>query len=170
MRALSAFVIGVLFWGAAVADEATRRETIAKIVEAQGLTQMFQQQLDQGKASASDIGKNIVQKMLAETGAPRGQTDPRLEQVFQRYLERCAAMFSARELVDTWSQFYGKDLTESELDQILAYYQSPVGKKDVFASQTAMTGFSKTMSAQGQERLNASISQLMTDLKTALAK
>ncbi|MDR7306510.1 DUF2059 domain-containing protein [Rhodoferax saidenbachensis] len=170
MRTLFAFAIGVLFWGAAVADETTRREKIAKIVDAQGLTQMFQQQLDQGKASASDIGKSIVQKILAETGAPKGQTNSRLEQVFQRYMDECATMFSAKELVDTWSRFYGKDITESELDQILSYYQSPVGRKDVFASQTAMTEFSKTMNAQGQERLNASISQLMADLKTALAE
>ena len=170
MKTLSVFVIGLLFLGGAVADEATRREKITRIVEAQGLDQMFQQQLDQGKASASDIGISIVQKMLAETGAPQGQANPRLEQVFQRYMERCAAMFSAKELVDMWSRFYGKDLTESELDQILAYYQSPVGKKDVFASQAAMAGFSKTMNTQGQERLEASISQLMADLKAVLAR
>jgi hypothetical protein len=170
MKTLSALLIALFFCGTAVADEASRREKIAKIVEAQGLHQMFQQQLDQGKASAADIGKSIVEKMLAESGAAPVQKSPKLEQIFLRYMERCAAMFSATELVDTWSRYYGKDLTEGELDQVLAYYQSAVGKKDVLASQAAMIGFGKTMSDEGQIRLNASISQLMADLKGALKK
>ena len=59
--------------------------------------------------------------------------------------------------------------SNAELDQILAYYQSPVGKKDVRTSQIAMAQFSQAVNAQGQARVNASIGQLMTELKSVLA-
>lgn len=150
------------------ASESARQEKISKIIEAQGLQQMFQQQLDQSKASASDLGKNLYQKMLSESGIVDSQEIPKLEQVFTRYMERCANMFSAKEAVETWSRFYGNNLSEAELDKILIYYKSPVGKKDVAANQAAMIGFSRVMSELSQKRLNDSIGQLMADLKEVM--
>lgn len=170
MKARALFIVALLAWGAASADEASRRDKIAKIIEAQGLTQMFQQQMDESKETAGEMGKDIAKKLLSESGAPEGLQNPKVEQVLRRYMERCAAMFSARELVDTWATFYGKSLSETELDQVLAYYQSTVGRKDVLATQVAMTGFGQTMRTQGQERMNASIGQLMSELKAAFAK
>ncbi len=165
-----ALVIAALILSTQVcADESGRQEKIARIVEAQGLHQMFQQQLDQSRASAGELGKDLYRKLLAESGIGEGQENEKLEQVFTKYLERCAAMFSARELVAMWASFYGRDLSDGDLDDILAYYRSPAGKKDVRASQTAMAGFSQAVNAETQKRLNGSIGQLIADLKSALA-
>jgi len=150
------------------ADEASRQAKIAQILEAQGLHQMFQQQLEQAKESAVEFGKDIFRKLLSEDGISESKENPALEQVFAKYLERSAALFSAEELVATWSAFYGKDLSEADLDKILAYYKSPVGKKDVRASQAAMVDFSRVMDTEGQKRLNEAIGQLMADLKAVI--
>lgn len=170
MKARALFLAALLACGVASADEATRQDKIAKIIEAQGLTQLIQQQLDQSKESASEMGKDIAKKLLSESGVADGKQNPKVEQILRRYMERCAAMFSSKELVEIWATFYGKSLSDSELDQVLAYYQSPVGRKDVLATQVAMTGFGQTMNTLGQERMNASIGQLMSELKTASAK
>ncbi|MBL8469413.1 DUF2059 domain-containing protein [Methyloversatilis discipulorum] len=151
------------------AEDTVRQAKISQIVEAQGLRQMFEQQLNQSQAAAADLGKNLYRKMLLESGIPEGQENPKLENVFTQYLQRCAAMFSAQELVETWSSFYGKDLSEADLDNILAYYTSPAGKKDVSASKSAMVRFSQTISRESQARMNESIEQFMSDLRSALA-
>ena len=161
--------IALFIFGNVSAAESAREAKISKIIEAQGLQQMFQQQLDQSKAQASDLGKSLYRKMLSESGITEGQEEnPKLEAVFARYIERCSTMFTAREFVQTWSRFYGNNLSEAELDKILAYYKSSVGKKDVAASQAAMVGFSQVISAEGQKRMNDSIGQLMADLKAAM--
>lgn len=158
------FLVSAHAW----ADTSARQAKVARIIEAQGLEQMFQQQLDQSRAQASELGQSLYQKMIAESGMPEGTQHQKLEQVFTRYLERCSSMFTARELVDIWAGFYGKQLTDAELDKILAYYRSPTGKKDVAAAQAAMLGFSQVMGLEMQRRLDASIGQLMAELKTAL--
>lgn len=160
--------IALFISGNVNATESARQAKISKIIEAQGLQQMFQQQLDQSKAQASDLGKSLYRKMLSESGITDGQENPKLEAVFSRYIERCSTMFTAKEFVETWSRFYGNNLSEAELDKILAYYKSSVGKKDVAASQAAMVGFSQVMSAESQKRMNDSIGQLMADLKEAM--
>ncbi len=165
MKVQALFMVALLACGVAVADEITQREKIAKIIEAQGLTLMFQQQLDASKEAAGEIGRNIAKKLLTESGVPEGQQSPKVEQAIRRYMERCATMISAKELVDTWAAFYGKNLSDAELDQVLAYYQSPVGRKDVLATQVAMAGFSQKINTLGQERMNVSIGQLMSELR-----
>jgi hypothetical protein len=152
------------------ADEAIRQAKISRIIEAQGLPQMFQQQLDQSKNQASDLGENLYRKILSESGIADGQENPELELVFTQYMERCSTMFTANELVEIWSRFYGNDLSEADLDKILAYYESSAGKKDVAASHAAMTGFSQVVSSESQKRMGDSIKQLMADLKAALGK
>jgi hypothetical protein len=154
----------------AAADETARREKVAAIVEAQGLHQMFQQQLDQGLASAGELGRGIVRKIAQETGMSDAEAKSKLEPIFRRYMERCATMFTARELVDIWARTYGRDLSEPELDQVLAYYKSAIGKKDVASSKKSMSAFSQTMNSLGQERLNESLGQLMRDLKEVARK
>ena len=150
------------------ANESARQAKISKIMEAQGLQQMFQQQLDQSKAQASDLGKNLYRKLLADSGIADGQENPKLERVFTQYIERCSTMFTAKEFVETWSRFYGSNLSEADLEKILAYYKSSAGKKDVAASQAAMVGFSQVIGAETQKRMNDSVGLLIADLKAAM--
>jgi len=163
-------VITIIFSLSANAEESGRLAKIAKIVEAQGLHLTFQQQLDHSSAAACSIGTNIYRKMLADKGITQDQGNPRLSGILAQYLERCGAMFSTKELVDMWSSFYGPDLTDSDLNRILAYYKSSAGKKDAKASRLAMARFSQVMTIEAEKRMNASIHQLTRDLLDALAK
>jgi hypothetical protein len=71
----------------------------------------------------------------------------------------------ADDLVALWSRLYGRDLSNDDLDQILAYYTSSVGRKDVAASHSAMAEFAATTGAEAQRRIRAAAEQLTTDLK-----
>ena len=150
------------------ANDLARQEKIAKIIEAQGLHQMFQQQLDQSRGQAAELGKDIYRKVLAESGIAPGQENPRLEQVFTRYVERCSTLFTADEMVATWARFYGSDLSTADLDKILAYYRSSAGKKDIAASQSALVGFSQALTGESRKRVGDAIEQLLADMKAAM--
>ncbi|MDR0736609.1 MAG: hypothetical protein LBF51_07245 [Zoogloeaceae bacterium] len=150
------------------ANESIRQAKISRIIEAQGLLQMFQQQLDQSKAQASDFGKDLYREALSESCIADERENPQIELIFTQYMERCSTMFAAEEFVEIWSRFYGKDLSEADLDKILAYYESSAGEKDVASSQAAMIGFSQVLNAESQKRMSDIIKQMMTDLKAAL--
>ncbi|MEJ7805598.1 MAG: DUF2059 domain-containing protein [Telluria sp.] len=165
-----AIIIAVLFvCSHAQADEASKRAKISKLVAAQGLELMFQQQLDASKVAMIDLGKNIV-RSLADPKVPETEEQKRIAPVFNRFVARTGEMFSAKELVDSWASHYGKNLTEAEIDKILAYYTSPIGQKDVKSSQAAMVGFSTMMSAESNNRAMKLLDQLKIDLNAALKK
>jgi hypothetical protein len=54
-----------------------------------------------------------------------------------------AAGLDQDDAVLAWGRFYSQGLTDQELDAILAYYRSPLGQKDVRASQAALPQFQK---------------------------
>jgi hypothetical protein len=162
------FVLALAISMLANADEISKKEIIVRLVSAQGLKSMLEQQQTQMEASSIEFGKGMFQKMLSDFGVPENQQNPRLKKAFEDYLTRCSTMFTVDEYVDAWVSQYGKDVSEEDLKKILAYYESPIGRKDVQASQAALTAFTQTVEAESQKRMQHSVSQFVADMKAAL--
>jgi hypothetical protein len=56
----------------------------------------------------------------------------------RQFLQSIDGNFDQEDAARAWGRFYADNLTESDLDAILAYYRSPVGQKDVGASRAAL--------------------------------
>jgi hypothetical protein len=56
----------------------------------------------------------------------------------RQFLHEVDAKSDQEEAVRAWERFYSENVTETDLDSILAYYRSPSGQKDVSASRTAL--------------------------------
>ena len=165
-----AVLIATLFLGTqAHADEASKRAKIGKLIAVQGMEQMFKQQLDSSKTAMVEMGTKIVRSMSDEN-TPPSASEKLVEPIFNRFVEDVGNMFTARELVDRWSSQYGKELTEADIDKILAYYSSPIGQKDVKASQMAMVGFSATVNTETEKRAMKLLEKLKVELTAAMPK
>lgn len=149
------------------ADEASKRAKIAKLMVVQGLEQMMQQQMDQSTASLSGMAGKLFDSMVGDKSAADPAMLKRLRAVHERFLASAGTMFSAKEVVDSWSASYGKDLTEAEVDKILAYYMSPTGRKDIAASKAAMTEMGETLSTETEKRMFALLEQFKKDMDAA---
>lgn len=149
------------------ADDEMRNVITDRIVSSLNIQQLFEKQQEQSKAIYLSLGKNVLQKMLADLGIPENQMSPRLKKAFSDYLEQCATLFTIDELVTTWSSAYVKNMSDEDLAKILAYYESPIGKKDVQASQFAITEFNQMMAIEGQKRMMQAMSKLAAEIKAA---
>jgi hypothetical protein len=56
----------------------------------------------------------------------------------RQYLHEVDGKFDQEEAARAWGRFYSENVSESDLDGILAYYRSPAGQKDVSASRAAL--------------------------------
>jgi hypothetical protein len=160
-------VLALLFTAPVFADEASKTAKIAELIKAQKLEEMMLESMEQSTAQLSDMGKRIFDQMLADTGQAVTH-DARIDAVFRRFMERTAKLVTAKEYVDIWAGFYGKDLSEAELDAILAYYHSPAGKKDTQSAQAAMRQFGPAIAAEYEKRAAVPIKQMTTEMTEAL--
>src|SRR5882762_6503101 len=57
--------------------------------------------------------------------------------------------------VRTWGRLYSENLTDADLDAILAFYRSPVGQKDVSARAVASSQFQRYLVEKNTAVVNA---------------
>ncbi len=165
-----AIVMATALPSAAEAD--ARQEKITELVRVMGLRDAFDRQIEQSRAAYAEIGKKMVAQVLAEAGVTDPEKKARLEVIFQRYLERGASrsQWKAEDLVEIWSRHYGQDLSDDDLDQILAFYKSPVGQRELAASQAATTGYTAEVQARSQVDMQDALKQLAAELRQEMAK
>ncbi|MES2611107.1 MAG: DUF2059 domain-containing protein [Pseudomonadota bacterium] len=140
----------------------TRQELVQKIQVAQGIQDQFEKQLADQREALKGYGAKLLGDIAAQTG---GEASARDKAAFDRFLQRCAQMFSGKELAAKWAASYGADLSTDDLREVLAHYESPIGKKEVRANKAAMAAFSAWMNAESQVRTEALIAGLLKDLQ-----
>lgn len=140
----------------------TRVELIERISAAQGVTDMFEQQIAQQQKSLQGYGAKLINDAVIQNG---GQPSDQDKAVFERFVGRAARIFTAKELSAKWVENYGARLSTDDLREILKYYESPVGKRDAAASQAAMAAFSEWMANEAQTRTTALVSELLKELQ-----
>ncbi len=68
---------------------------------------------------------------------PSKKFSDRFNEASNKFIEKLQGKWTAEEIVSVWSKYYGSKFTDSELDQLIAFYLSDIGQKDVQASKTA---------------------------------
>jgi hypothetical protein len=72
--------------------------------------------------------------------------------------------------VDLYGKLYGATVTEEELDEILRFYRSPIGQKDVAASHAALPEWTAFMAEKNREVLDRNMKTFLRDLDRIVAE
>lgn len=139
-------------------------ELIQRIAVSQGLLEIFEQQLVQQRDSMNGYATKLFDECVAESG---GQANMKAKTALEHFMAKVATIFSAAEITSAWTSAYGKDLSEQELQEILKYYESPIGRKDVAANKSAMVTFSTWMNQESLTRSTALLKEFAQELQAA---
>jgi hypothetical protein len=130
----------VLFAFCSVASAADRSEKIRELMEAQGLVEMFQHQLEVGRDFAQKRADQMLDQALAGLNPPE-DVKAKLRDAVHEFLQAARSPWTGQDIVDVWGKYYGSKFSDEELDQLVTYYRSPLGQKDAVASREALDPF-----------------------------
>ena len=145
MRFLIAMVLSAFCANAYSAP--SRIEKIESLMRAQGLVEMFDQQLQLGREACKKQADDMLSQMFASLKVTP-EYDAKLREAAHAFVEEAGLNWTARDIVDAWAQYYAPNFTDAELDQLLAFYESPLAQKEVAVSRAAMA----QLSAEFQKR------------------
>jgi hypothetical protein len=134
--------IGVLYAGyvlAAVAGADPKAAKIAELAQLQGLDRVLEQARAAGRDAATQVVRSRTDPLFAQSPGMPAPKRAAIEAASQQFLSEVDRGFDQENAVRLWGEFYSAALTEKELDAVLAYYRSPLGQKDVRASQAALS-------------------------------
>jgi hypothetical protein len=142
----------------------TRADLIQRIAVSQGLLDIFEQQIALQRDSVKDYAGKLFEQMAESINV---QAHQKVRASFERLVAKSSEMFSAAEITAAWSVAYGRDLSVQELRQILKYYDSPIGRKDVAANKGAISTFSVWMNQEAQSRSAVIMDEFLQALEAA---
>jgi hypothetical protein len=165
---LIVFVMVLLTASCSLADDASKMVKIKELMKVQGLDELIEQQKIYCEAQAKEIGEKTMQQFRNQLPNIDKDSAKALDAAFQRFLNQAKPTWTAEEAVAAWGTYYGANITENELDKILAFYKSPEGQKDISATKAAMPYWSKFFQEKNGIALEKATQAYITELKAIL--
>jgi hypothetical protein len=147
-------------------DESSRAAKVAELMQLTGLAQMMAQSRAMGQAAAQKTVQSMAEQALAKFPTIPPEKRARIEDAAKQFLRDVDSGFDQDDAVRAWGRFYSENLTETELDAILAYYRSPVGQKDVSASRAALPQFQHYMVEKRTAVMNTAVTNYTAALRS----
>jgi hypothetical protein len=166
--ALSVGLMCARFSVAASAED-SRAAKINELIQLQGLARMVEQSKTAERAAATQTVRSMTDKMFAQFPNVAAEKRAAMDAAAQRFLSEVQNSFDQDDAVRAWGRFYSEGLTDEELDAIIAYYRSPVGQKDVHASQLALPQFQKYLAEKRATVMNTAIANYTAALRQIVA-
>jgi hypothetical protein len=167
MRKILALSLCLMATGA-LAD--ARSDKLTALMDAEGVSQAFDSARtmvrEQTRADAEQILRSVVPRLDATPETIQKLTDA----VTALLDEVTSAGMTREDMVATWNEVYAAQFTDAELDQLLAFYRSPLGQKTVRISREAMPKVMEHAQSKLQPALKpatehyfAKVRQIITD-------
>ena len=141
-----------------------RNNKINELMEALGYLDTWAQQLEMGRQYNEQLGKDMLNKVLLGQNLT-DEYKEKLQLAFNRYMEGATSFQSAEDMVELWAKIYGPNFTDEELDQLIQFYTSPLGSKDVRVTQDTTVAFSKELQVKGKIAIDSAIQELVEELQ-----
>jgi hypothetical protein len=168
-RVILAFVLISTATNAYALDE-TRNQKIQGLMKLQGLYEMIEQQKQAGQEQAKSIGSNMIKQVaekLPELGSTVGKD---LQLAYEHFVEMCKPSWTTEEAVNVFADLYGKNLSNKELDEIIVYYKSAAGQKDVQSTKLALPLWIKFFRDKNEIVLEKATQAYIAELRQILDK
>lgn len=146
MGKLAAIILMTFALGAQATEE-ERSAKVIKLLETQGMQATFDDQM----RVREEYRKRSVQVMVDETLKrlkPNAVFRKKFNVAAMELFEALQPPWSSQEVVDIWAGIYGSKFSDEELDQLLAFYSSPVAQKEVYAGRESLMEFSQYLQMQ----------------------
>lgn len=149
----------------------TRHEKLVRLTELQGMKGMISQQEEIARAQFARQLSGILEELKAQRGFT--DDDPRWEALITAARELMVALGNAISVdpaIEKWIELYGTGLADSDIDQILEFYESKAGKKDVEAASGALPKWTEYMMEESQRVVESGIDKFMKEVEKAIGE
>ena len=163
-----AVTVTVSVIGTSYAEEAAKEAKLAELVKVTGLYETFDQQRAACKLQAESMRPQLVKQLQQSTPNASDQFWKKFDGSYQKFVEASAKVWSTGELADLYAKKLGEQLTEEELTEMLRYYKSPVGQRDVVASRKAQLEWIVALTPRTQEAFQENLHLFTEEIKHAL--
>jgi|1185.fasta_scaffold71814_1 hypothetical protein len=159
------FTVGMLLLLASTIAHADRVEDkVRKLFEVQGLVASYQSLIDQARTQTQEQMKQIFDQTLSQLNASQEIQD-RMKEAADKYMKAVLGDRTAEQIVEVLIKYYAPNFSEQELDKLIAFYSSAIGKKDTAVSKSATEKLMAHYQSENDRILTSATSEYIHELQ-----
>ena len=135
-----------------------------KLFEIQGVLTTYQNLIDQSRTQAKESANKALDQMLVQLN-PSEEFRNRFYQAADKYIKALLTDRTAEQIVEVLVQYYSTKFSEQELDGLIAFYGSDLGKKDVAVSGESYQYMMQYYKAENERIRVAATNEFIKDLR-----
>lgn len=141
-----------------------KEEKARKLFEIQGIEQSWQTSIVEGRAEEKKQAREMVDQMLTQLN-PDKIYRAKLEKATDKFIALLQTDRAAKEIVDVLIPIYASKFSELELDKLIEFYDSSVGRKDTEVSKEAMKKAAKYFEEKNKKIRTTATNQFVLDIQ-----
>jgi hypothetical protein len=159
------FLIGILLLLASTIVQADRVEDkVRKLFEVQGIAATYQSLIDEARSQAKEQMKQISDQMLSQLNASQ-EVQARMTRAGNKFMTALLTDRTAEQIIEVLIKYYAPNFSEQEVDKLIAFYGSDIGKKELAASKSASEKLMTYYKAENLRILTSATNEYIHDLQ-----
>lgn len=154
----------------AFADQVSKDAKLAHLMELTGLRDMLKQQREDSFQQTMKIGQQMLTEFDKQVPGGDKEAMKSLKQAYEKFLTNASPSWTVEVAISAYARFYGEQLSESDVDQIVAFYESPVGQKDISADRSAFPKWTAFLAEKNEAAQKKATDAFIADVKAVIER
>ena len=150
------------------ADFASKHVKLIEYATITGFYKDMESVVEENKKASTKYVHTMVDNFKTNNPNISSLGEARALGVYQEYMLKVSNAMSAEEAVEIWIGLFSPIITEKELDQILSFYKTPVGRKYTNATSMVTPKFTAAMNHAGNEKVKKELVMLNKNINTII--
>jgi len=139
-------------------------------MRATGLAEMLDQSRTGIRAETIKLSDQVMRGLIKDADALGPGYREEIMFATRRFAETCVESLDVDEAVASWGRFYAEALSDEELDEILRFYSSPIGQKDVAATKAALPIWNAHLQSRSAALMQVALEKYTEDLREIMRR
>lgn len=139
-------------------------DKIRKLFEIQDVISTYQNLLDQNRKQAIKQSDQTMAQIMSQLNPPK-EFQIRLKQAADKYVKAVLTDRTAKQIVEVLVKYYSPKLTENELDELIRFYSSELGKKITMVDREGSQYLMKHYEEENARIVNTATSAFIKDIQ-----
>ena len=171
-KVVSVLIVFVLFmpFSTVSADEKSKSDKLHELMELSGMIKIMEQARTKNKKQALQYKQAVMEQLKNNFHTDDPEVWEYFDVEYQKFVNSLEPKWTAEEAVQKYVNLYGARMTEKEIDVILNFERSAIGRKSTAVSNEVAPIWFDYLNNESDIQFNAGIQEFVANIKSFIAE
>ncbi|MCP3872729.1 MAG: hypothetical protein GY699_06180 [Desulfobacteraceae bacterium] len=159
-----------LFFTVVSADEKSKSAKLNELMELSGMVKIMEQARNKNKTQALQYKQGFMKQLRTSFQTNDPEVWEYFEIEYQKFIDSLEPKWTVEEAVQKYIDLYGARMTEEEIDVVLKFNKSAIGRKSTSVSNKVAPIWFDYLSKGSDSQFSEGLKKFVANLKTFVAE